>query len=365
VRNYRTITIVNLYEATLRQVNDSPAEWTAFLRSACKNYKCRFDEQVLIYAQRPDATAVLEIEKWNKNFGRWVNKGATGIATFDDGRNAGYRLKHYFDIADTHESRLARPVSIWRMEARYESDVIEHLENSFGELEDKSTLAASLISAAANAVDDNLPDYLDDLKECLIGSPPKDPDSRDVEAEYRTALQNSAAYMLLTRCGINANDYLSLDDFRFISDFNTRQTVSALGIAASDISEMCLREIAASVINLDRQEKNKNRTFENSSASTDNESNSRKESQRERSNDGSINIPDGERLPDSESDRAAGAGRSPWQVRINAKEVPEAKSPSSVPEPTDRRNAEPAPSGNRADREQANGTYDGADGAGE
>jgi hypothetical protein len=118
---------------------------------ACRNYKLRFDEQILIYAQRPDATAVLEIKKWSTSFGRWVNKGAKGIAVFDDNRNDPYRLKHYFDISDTHRSRFGRPVPIWDMKPEYEADVIESLENSFGELEDKSTLTDALISAAENA----------------------------------------------------------------------------------------------------------------------------------------------------------------------------------------------------------------------
>ncbi|MGD9663030.1 MAG: hypothetical protein AB7U63_17370, partial [Porticoccaceae bacterium] len=124
--------ITGVYESTLDRVTSAPGEWMAFMRSACRNYKCRFDEQILIYAQRPDATAVLEIEKWNSLFGRWVNRGAKGIAVFDDEHNGPTRLKHYFDVSDTHESRFARPVPIWQMAEGYEAEVIEHLENSFG-----------------------------------------------------------------------------------------------------------------------------------------------------------------------------------------------------------------------------------------
>ena len=245
--------ITGLYESTIGRVTDNPAAWTAFLRSACRNYKCRFDEQILIYAQRPDATAVLEIEKWNRQFGRWVNRGATGIAVFDDEHNGNYRLKHYFDISDTHGSRFERPVPVWQMEPQYEADVIESLGNSFGELDDKSTLADALISAAKNAVEDNITDYLRDLMYVREDSFLEELDDLNVEVEYRAALQNSVAYMLFTRCGIDAGYYFDFDDFRHIIDFNTPRTVNALGLAVSDIAENCLREISATVISLQKE----------------------------------------------------------------------------------------------------------------
>jgi len=249
--------ITQAYNNTLQQVTKAPAEWTGFMRSACRNYKCRFDEQILIYAQRPDAVAVLEIEKWNKKFMRWVNKGATGIAVFDDEHNGNYRLKHYFDISDTHESRYSRPVPLWQMEQRYEAEVIEHLGNSFGELEDISGLSAALISAAKNAVDDNITDYLSDLMDCREGSYLADMDGSIIETAYRGVLQNSVAYMLMTRCGIESESYLDADAFQYVIGFNTPQTVNALGMATSDIAEACLREISATVISLQRQENNR------------------------------------------------------------------------------------------------------------
>jgi len=188
---YQQITAV--YESTLNRVTNAPAAWTTFLRSACRNYKCRFDEQILIYAQRPDATAVLEIERWNKLFGRWVNKGAKGIAVFDDEHNGSYRLKHYFDISDTHESRYSRNPMVWQMEQGYEAEVIESLENSFGEFADKSTLADALMSAAKNAVEDNMADYLSDLMYICEDSLLEELDELNVEMEYRTVLQRSVA----------------------------------------------------------------------------------------------------------------------------------------------------------------------------
>lgn len=350
--------ITGIYESMLQRVTGNPSEWAAFMRSACRNYKCRFDEQILIYAQRPDATAVLEIEKWNKQFGRWVNKGATGIAVFDDEHNGNYRLKHYFDISDTHGSRFTRPVPLWQIEQRYETEVIESIENSFGELEDKSTLADALISAAKNAVDDNIIDYLHELMQCREDSFLEDLDEFNVEVAYRTALQNSVSYMLLTRCGIDAEIYFNFEDFQSIVDFNTRQTVNALGIASSDIAETCLREISATVINLQKQERNQNRTFAKPEQSGDNII---KNSERSFEH-GSIDISDGGRLQSTQSDRAGGKSGNPWQVRITPKEISETASQDIVRESADGRDAQPASDGNRADSSEQNGTVDRTDG---
>ena len=350
--------ITGVYESTLQRVTNTPAEWTAFMRSACCNYKCRFDEQILIYAQRPDATAVLEIEKWNRQFRRWVNKGATGIAVFDDEHNGKSRLKHYFDISDTHESRFSRPVPIWRMESRYESEVIESLENSFGELEEKSDLANAILSAAKNAVDDNLTDYLNELMYCRVDSFLEELDDLNVEVFYRTALQNSVAYMLLTRCGIEADKYLDFEDFRHITDFNTRQTINALGMASSDIAETCLREISATVINLQKQERNKNHIFAKPEQSGDNVIKNNEGSL----NDGSVDISDGGRLPSTQPDRTGGRPSSPWQIRIAQKETPQAEPQGTVREPADIGQAERTPDGDRADSHRAVRIADRTDG---
>lgn len=356
--------ITGMYESALQRVTNSPAAWTAFLRAACRNYKCRFDEQILIYTQRPDATAVLEIEKWNKQFARWVNKGATGIAVFDDEHNGNYRLKHYFDIADTHESRFSHPVSLWKMEQRYEAEVIESLENSFGELEDKSGFARALISAAKNAVDDNITDYLNGLLDYREDSFLEELDELNVEVEYRTALQNSVAYMLLTRCGIDAGVYLDFEDFRHIANFNTRNTVNAIGLASSDISEKCLREISATVLNLQKREKNSNRTFASARENEDN-----KIINNERSLEhGSVDISDGGRLQDTQPDTAGGNARSRntglWQVRVTPKEIPQGEPPRPVSEPADVGQSERASGRNRADGERAHGANGIADGGG-
>lgn len=361
--------ITGAYEATLNRVTSAPAEWMSFMESACRNYKCRFDEQVLIYAQRPDATAVLEIEKWNKLFGRWVNRGAKGIAVFDDEHNGPSRLKHYFDVSDTHESRFARPVPIWQMAADYEAEVIEHLENSFGDLEDSSTLAAALISAANNAVDDNLPDYLYELAQIRDGSFLAELDEQNLETAYRTALQNSVAYMLLTRCSVDTEPFLDGSSFLDVTDFNTPQTTNALGMAASDVAESCLREVAASVRNAqkeraggERVQRHAIRTVAAPARDGDNETTI---TNIERSHDdGRIDISDGERLPGAQPDHAGGSARSPWQVRIASQEVPETAPQDIVRQSSDELPAERASGGDRADGERADGTADGADGGG-
>ena len=357
--------ITGMYESTIEKVTKTQNDWNSFLRSACRNYKCRFDEQILIYAQRPDATAVLEVHKWNDQFGRWVNKGAKGIAVFNDEHNGNYRLKHYFDITDTHQSRFARPVPIWQMESEYESEIIESLENSFGDLNDKSTLAEALISAANNAVEDNMADYLSDLMNIRDNSLLEELDELNVEVEYRRALQYSVAYMLLSRCGINADEYIEPEDFQYILSFNTSDTVNALGMATSDIAEMCLRDIALTINSIKRE----NRTFaisENTTHNIENEQNNERGAINERSD----NISERGRLSAPESDITTrqsarrGAGSSPWQIRITPQEISQAEPQNPVHQPLDERIVERTPIGNRADSEPEDGAVDITDGTG-
>ena len=234
--------ITELYSRTLAELTGDYESWTGFLRSACYNYKCPFDEQVLIYAQRPNATAVLELEKWNRQFGRWVNAGATGIAVMDEVHGKG-RLKHYFDITDTHATRISRPVPIWSMEPAYTEPVIETLEATFGTLAEKDNLPDAILSASRNAVADNMQDYSRDLLDCRGGSMLEELDALNVEVTYRRALESSVAYMLLTRLSLPATAYILPEDFEDIYSFDTPTTINALGIATSDIAEMGLREI--------------------------------------------------------------------------------------------------------------------------
>ena len=245
--------ITELYSRTLTKLTGDYESWTGFLRAACYNYKCPFDEQVLIYAQRPNATAVLELEKWNRQFGRWVNAGATGIAVMDEAHGKG-RLKHYFDITDTHATRISRPVPIWSMEPAYTEPVIETLEATFGTLSEKDNLPDAILSASRNAVADNVPDYLRDLLDCRDGSMLEELDMLNAEVTYRRALQSSVAYMLMTRLSLPAMAYLLPEDFEGIYSFDTPSTINALGIATSDIAEMGLREISRTVMQARREQ---------------------------------------------------------------------------------------------------------------
>lgn len=359
-RKYEIIT--ELYHRTQKSVT-APQAWQSFLHSACQNYRLSFDEQLLVYAQRPDATAVLEIERWNERFGRWVNRGATGIAVFDGEYTGRSRLKYYFDISDTHGSRFARPVPIWEVKTEYETDITETLENSFGELADKSDLASALLSAAKNAVEDNMPDYLSELHSCKENSFLEELDDLNVEVLYKSVLQNSVGYMLLTRCGINPGDYFEDDDFRDALNFNTPETLNALGTATGDISQMCLSAISRTVLNLQRQNESSIRTFANT---PENEyHNSRNETDNsERSFDDERNhIHEAGRLQSAESVATAGAGGKPWEVRIAAPEISERTPQSDLYQSSDLGQAERSSDGYRADSSFPNGADDSTNGA--
>ena len=207
--------ISELYDRTCNTVVANPQSWQKYLDSACRNYKLRFDEQLLIFAQRPDATAVLEIERWNTSFGRWVNKGAKGIAVFEDANRSRQRLIHYFDISDTHESRYSRLVPIWEMKDEYADSVIETLESSFGELERKNSLGNAIMSAAQNAVEDNLPDYLSDLVDGVENSFLEELNEDMISNIYKKVVTNSVAYMMMSRLGIDTKGVLTMKEITY------------------------------------------------------------------------------------------------------------------------------------------------------
>ncbi len=241
--------ITDIYRQISNEVVRSPYNWQSFLSSVCHNYRLRFDEQLLVYAQRPDATAVLETVRWNNKFHRWVNRGAKGIAVFSERRN----LKYYFDISDTHETDNAIPVPVWGYKAEYEADVIETLENSFGELEDKSDIYNAVMSAADNAVEDNISDYLSDLLMITKDSFLEELDDDIVSSLYKNTVKNSIAYMLLSRLSIDTSVYFSRDDFKDIVNFNTADTLNSIGYATSDISETVLYEISKTIKSLEME----------------------------------------------------------------------------------------------------------------
>ncbi len=361
-RKYELIS--ELYDRTCKTVVSNPQNWQNFLRSACRNYKLRYDEQLLIYAQRPDATAVLEIERWNRSFGRWVNKGARGIAVFADENRARQRLTHYFDISDTHESRYSRPVPLWDMRDEYTDDVIETLESTFGELDNKVTLGEAVMSAAQNAAEDNLPDYLNDLIYASEDSFLEGLDETMIASLYKKVVTNSVAYMMMTRLGIDTGEYFEADDFRDVTNFNTQDTMNALGFATSDIAEMGLSEISKTVMALNRQ----NRIIE---ANRQPEYN--KDIKDERSSDYERdNIHDGRGLQSSEPDSARTAGGHSGQMVADEENLSERTPQGSVLQSPDERDTEQSSVGSPAegdrvggDAYQADGTARGADGADE
>ena len=253
--------ITELYRRTGIAVAKNPQAWQGFLSSACRNYKCRFDEQLLIYAQRPDAVAVAKLETWNRQFKRWVNKDSKGIAVFDS-KGRRNTLKYYFDVSDTHEGYYgSRPVPIWQMDERYEQAVMERLSDRFGDVE-STDLASALMETAKNAVEDNLQDYFSQLKDCTKDSFLEELDDFNIEVIYRRLAANSVAFMLISRCGLDANEFFDREDFADIVNFNTPATINAIGVATSDIAEMALREISQSIRNVQMAEKDQNRTFE-------------------------------------------------------------------------------------------------------
>lgn len=346
--------ISELYDRTCNTVVANPQSWQKYLDSACRNYKLRFDEQLLIFAQRPDATAVLEIERWNTSFGRWVNKGAKGIAVFEDANRSRQRLIHYFDISDTHESRYSRPVPIWKMKDGYTDSVIETLESSFGELERKNSLGNAIMSAAQNAVEDNLPDYLSDLVDGVENSFLEELNEDMISNIYKKVVTNSVAYMMMARLGIDTDEYFEADDFRDVTNFNTQETLNALGIATSDIAEMGLSEISKTVMALDKE----NRTFDRRNGFEYNKD----ENKNERSFDDERNhIHEAGRLLDSRLDITGTAGGNSRQMVTDEENLSEATSQNPILQSSDEGNFDTALGGSSRESDRLGGELSQAD----
>ena len=337
--------ITELYRRTGIAVAKNPQAWQGFLSSACRNYKCRFDEQLLIYAQRPDAVAVAKLETWNRQFKRWVNKDSKGIAVFDP-KGRRNTLKYYFDVSDTHEGYYgSRPVPIWQMDKRYEQAVMERLSDRFGDVE-STDLASALMETAKNAVEDNLQDYFSQLKDCTKDSFLEELDDFNIEVIYRRLAANSVAFMLISRCGLDTNEFFDRDDFADIVNFNTSTTINAIGIATSDIAEMALREISQSIRNVQMAEKDQNRTFaQRTQAQYDK---GRQQPERSEYNErnhlqqtGGLSY-----SPPNITDRARA---SAWQVRFDAQGLSGEAQASDLSQPADIGQAERASARGRAD----------------
>lgn len=303
---------------TLKEITQNGESWIKFLNTASNNYKYSFNEQVLIYAQKPNATACADIETWNKKLRRWVNKGAKGIVllSMENGRNV---LRHVFDISDTH-SGINKDFKLWEIKPSYENGIIETLENSFGNLEVKSNLAEAIYSASINLVEDNYQDYLVDLKEVLDGSLLEGMQDIDLEGNFIVLLAKSISYMAMKRCGIDPTEHFNVSDFEMISSFNNKRVVSRLGAAISDIAEQELREIYSSVINYEKNYKLTNRTFVNNEKI--NYHNNEEKNNEGRNDYDRINIQSNGRLPNTTSSITKNEENGTGEILKNEGEIP-------------------------------------------
>ena len=346
--------ITELYRRTGVAVAKNPQAWQGFLSSACRNYKCRFDEQLLIYAQRPDAVAVAKLETWNRQFKRWVNKDSKGIAVFDP-KGRRNTLKYYFDVSDTHEGYYgSRPVPIWQMDERYEQAVMERLSDRFGDVE-STDLASALMETAKNAVEDNLQDYFSQLKDCTKDSFLEELDDFNIEVIYRRLAANSVAFMLISRCGLDTNEFFDREDFADIVNFNTPATINAIGVATSDIAEMALREISQSIRNVQMTEKDQNRTFaQRTQAQYDK---GRQQPERSEYNERN-HLQQTGGLSYSRPNITDRARASAWQVRFDAQGLSGEAQASDLSQPADIGQAERASARGRADSTPEVGAFD-------
>ena len=347
--------IVELAAQKTREISANSGNYMAFLTTAAHNFKYNFRDQLLIYAQKPDATACAQIDFWNKH-GRYVNQGTRGIALLVD-TDRGYKLRYVFDMSDTN-SRQGRTIPIWKMEPRYEDAVIEALENSYGEFPDRSGLAACLLETAKVIVEDNFGDYLTELRGIKEGSLLEELDDLSTEAWFKGLVESSVAFIMLTRCGIDPMDYFSGEDFAHVYDFDTPETLSILGGAVSDIAEMPLREIATTVLSLCRAEQRENRTFDGNS---DRQYHGGRINQK-RSVEHGTDISDGRRLPPAQPGSAGGPeGRKIWDA---AAQLPSDPQERLLHGDAPQRQAERPSGEDRPAGHGDGGAVDGADGAG-
>ena len=306
--------ILEMASQTARDIASNADRYTDFLITAANNYKYSFKEQLLIHAQKPDATACAEIDTWNK-LGRWVNKGTKGIALLID-RDVPYKLRHVFDISDTN-SRAGRNITLWQMKPEYEYAVSESLQASFGDVEEPRDFPHLLIDISGYAVEDNLSDYLMELNAVKAGSFLEELDDTSLEAWLKTTLKSSVAFMALSRAGYEPRQYFDREDFSHLFDFNTLEVISVLGAAVSDISEMVIREIGETVKEMEKEEKRKIRTFAQTGSSAYHKN---RTENKERSNEYGTDLYDAGGLSDSRSDRAGEP--EAWEVWNAAADIP-------------------------------------------
>ena len=346
--------ITELYAEAVREVTSKPENWMAFLRSACRNYRLPFDEQLLVHVQRPDATAVLEMEDWNRKFGRWVKRDSKGIAVID--KNAGaMRLKYYFDVSDTKEGRyrrLVRPVSLWTVQEKHRQEVQETLANAFGVDGGTDSFDGTIQAAAENAASDNLADYVENLLSAREGSFLEGLDEYSVRVQTGKLLADSVAYMAMMRCGVDAEVYLDVEDFRNIIDYNTPSLANLFGTAVSDVAEMVLVQVADTVRKLQLEEKRHRRTFaEKESAVYNEKKKTERRPEYERNQ-----LQQAGRVSSAGHHRVGRTGETPWEVRLTPKGLPEEREIRDIYNPSDTRKTERTLDGNTKNSTEQAGT---------
>lgn len=337
--------ITELYAEGIKEVTANEEQWLRFLNSACRNFRLPFDEQLLVYLQRPEASAVLRMEDWNRKFGRWVKHDSKAIAVFDKSGST-TKLKYYFDVTDTSEGkykRLVRPISLWKITEENREAVQETLRNAFRVSEAVTEFAEVILQAAQHAVEDNLLDYMPDILAYRQDSFLEELDAYSVEVETRKLLSNSIAYMLMVRCGIDSELYLEKEDFRNIRDFHTPELVNLFGTATSDVAEMALAEISDTIRTLQQEQKRNDRTFAQTENVSYTEEKGRETAERERSfAHEKRDIQQAGRLSVTESDRTGRTGSTPWEIWFPSSELSERTPLRNLSESSDARETEPA-----------------------
>ena len=346
--------ILEMASQTARDIASNADRYTDFLITAANNYKYSFKEQLLIHAQKPDATACAEIDTWNK-LGRWVNKGTKGIALLID-RDVPYKLRHVFDISDTN-SRAGRNITLWQMKPEYKYAVSESLQASFGDVEEPRDFPHLLMDISGYAVEDNLSDYLMELNAVKAGSFLEELDDTSLEAWLKTTLKSSVAFMALSRAGYEPRRYFDREDFSHLFDFNTVEVISVLGAAVSDISEMVIREMGETVKEMEKEEKRKIRTFAQEGTSAYHKN---RTENKERSNEYGTDLYDAGGLSDSQSDRAGEP--EAWEVWNAAADIPPQTPGWDLHRDAAERNTEQSSGGSGPASQRDDGTPDPTDG---
>ena len=336
--------ISELYDRACLEIITDPVKWQSFLQTAGRNFKLRFDEQFLLFIQRPDATAVLEIERWNETFERWVNKGAKGIAVFESANRSRQRLIHYFDISDTHESSHSRPVPIWNMKPEYETTVIEALKNAFGSVYDITSLESVIKESVSNIIKNNTEKYVSDFMNVGLGSDIKSLPTEEANSLYLNFVKDSVSYMIMARLGLDVDKIYSPSDFAVLSKFNSQEVFNAVGVATNKTAKIALEQIAKSILMYEQ----KNRTFDLSENKNYNADVNKNEG---RNNYGN-NIHAGGRLSSSGLEATGTTGSNAGKMGSDEEKLPEERARNHILQSTDERDSDSAlgRSGKESDR---------------